>query len=119
MAEITQVGYQTIRDHIQENWKFIELQDELGAKVVRLDPTDPRVTWTHSPGAQTLELSIVISGKDSDISLPQTFAASAVYTSAEAAEPVTAVEPFSNFEMTMEEDQITVRHRIEVPQVIA
>lgn len=116
MAEITQVGYQGIRNYIEENWKFIELQDDNGAKIVRLSPEDPRVEWTHAPGAQTLELSIVINGSDADITLPQVFAASAVYDSEEATEPMTAVESFSSFEMTMEEDQITVRHRIEVPQ---
>ena len=119
MFEISQVGYQSIRDYIEANWKFIEVQDELGAKILRLDTTDPRVTWTHAPGAEVLELSVVISGSDSEVTLPKKFAASAVYTSAEATEPVTAVVPFSNFEMTMEEDQLTVRHQIEVPQVIA
>ncbi|NYV68138.1 hypothetical protein HYI36_22940 [Bacillus sp. Gen3] len=116
MAEISELGYQHIRNYIEENWKFIELQNELGAKILRLDTTDPRVTWTHAPGSDVLELSITVSGSDAEVTLPKTFAASAIYTSAEASEPVTAVEPFSNFEMTMEEDQITVRHRIEVPQ---
>lgn len=118
MAEITQTGYQNIRDHIEANWRFIELQDDAGAKVVRLDPADPRVTWTHAPGADVLELSVVINGSDADITLPQVFNASAIYTSADATEPVTAVESFSLFEMEMDEDQITVRHRIQVPQTV-
>lgn len=118
MAEITQAGYKSIREHIEANWRHIELQDDLGAKVIRLDTSDPRVTFTHSPGKEVLELTVVINGSDSDITLPKTFAASAIYTSAVEVTPVTAVEPFSNFEMTMEEDQITVRHRIQVPQTV-
>ena len=118
MAEITQVGYQGIRDFIEANWKFIELKDDKGAKIVRLDTTDERVSFTHTPGAKTLELSIVITGSDVEVSLPQTFAASAIFTSADGTEAVTAVEAFSPFEMTMAEDQITVRHRIEVPQTV-
>ncbi|MEA0553766.1 hypothetical protein U1P98_07530 [Lysinibacillus irui] len=117
MAEITQLGYQGIRDYIEANWNFIELKDNLGAPIVRLSTADPRVTWTHSAGAQTLELSIVVTGSDAEVTLPKTFAGSAIYTSAEATEAVTATESFSPFEMTMAEDQITVRHRIEVPQV--
>lgn len=118
MAEITQVGYQGIRDYIEANWKFIELRDADGAKIVRLDTSDERVSFTHAPGAQTLELSIVITGSNAEITLPQTFAASVIFTSADGADAVTAVESFSPFEMTMEEDQITVRHRIEVPQTV-
>lgn len=118
MAEITQTGYQGIRDFIEANWKFIELRNESGAKIVRLDTSDDRVNFTHVPGAQTLELSIVITGNDTEITLPTTFASSVIFTSAEGAEAVTAVEAFSPFEMTMEEDQITVRHRIEVPQTV-
>ncbi|MGA4517208.1 hypothetical protein ACPA0F_07960 [Solibacillus silvestris] len=117
MAEITQHGYQGLRSFIESNWKFIELKDTSGAKIVRLSPADPRVTWTHAPGAQTLELSIEVNGSDADITLPKTFASSAIYTGATGTDAVTAVEPFSNFEMTMAEDQITVRHRIQVPQV--
>ncbi|MGG0666962.1 hypothetical protein ABE073_00275 [Lederbergia citrisecunda] len=118
MAEISQAGYKSIREHIEASWNFIELQDDTGAKVVRLDTTDSRVSFTHNPGAEVLELSIVINGSDADITLPQVFASSAIYESAGATEPVTASEPFSNFEMTMEEDQITVRHRIQVPQTV-
>ncbi|PIC73336.1 hypothetical protein [Sporosarcina sp. P17b] len=118
MAEITQAGYKSIREHIEANWNHIELQDNLGAKIIRLDTSDPRVTFTHVPEAEVLELSIVVNGSDAEVTLPQTFAASAIYTSAGEATPVTAVEPYSNFEMTMEEDQITVRHRIQVPQTV-
>lgn len=118
MAEISELGYQHIRNYIEENWKFIELQDELGAKVLRLDTSDSRVSWTHTPGAEVLELSIVVTGSDAEITLPQKLAASAVYTSAEATEPVTLVEPFSNFELSTTEDKLTIHHKIEVPELI-
>ena len=118
MAEISELGYQHIRNYIEENWRFIELQDDLGAKVIRLETTDPRVTWTHAPGAEVLELSIVVTGSDAEITLPQKLASSAVYTSADATEPVTLVEPFSNFELSTTEDQLTIRHKIEVPELI-
>lgn len=117
MAEITQVGYKGIRDFIQANWKFIELRNAQGVKIVRLSTDDQRVSFTHAAGAQTLELSIVITGADAEITLPTTFASSVLFTSGDSTEAVTAVESFSPFEMTMAEDQITVRHRIEVPQI--
>ena len=38
MAEITQAAYQNLRDYIQVNWKYIELQDDLSNVIVRLSP---------------------------------------------------------------------------------
>ena len=113
MAEITQAGYASIRKYIEENWNTIELLDDAGKQILKLNTSDPRVEFTHAPGAATLELSVVVKGNDPGMTLPKKFASSVVHN---AQGPVTAVESFSNFEMTMAEDQLTVRHRIEVPQ---
>lgn len=118
MAEITNAGYQDLRDHMQSTWKYIELRDDKGDTICRLSPDDPRVTWTHAADAQVLELSIVIKGSDAEVNLPQKFNSSVVFNVPEGGEPLTPVEEFTLFEMVTEEDQITVRHRIEVPQVV-
>lgn len=118
MAEITAQAYQDLRDYITANWKYIELRDEEGAPVIRLGVgDDPRVTWTHEAGAQTLELTVTIRGTDSDITLPITFASSAIYKVASGGEAY-SVESFSAFTMEGEGDELTVKHQIQVPQVI-
>lgn len=119
MAEISANGYQDIRDRIQAGWKYIELRDAEGAAIVRLPESDPRVTWTHEPGAQTLELTVVVKGDDNDIVslLPKTFGSAALYTVATDGNPM-AVEPFTQFTMSTEADQLTVIFKVEVPQVI-
>lgn len=119
MAEISANGYQDIRDRIQAGWKYIELRDAEGAAIVRLPESDPRVTWTHEPGAQTLELTVVVKGDDNDIVslLPKTFGSAALYTVATDGNPM-AVESFTQFTMSTEADQLTVIFKVEVPQVI-
>ena len=117
MAEINENGYQSIRDFIQANWKYIELRDDTDTAVLRLDPTDPRVTFTHDTGSQTLELQIVVNGSDAEVTLPQTFASSAIYDVASGGTAYSE-ESFTSFTMEGTGDQLTVKHQIQVPQVV-
>lgn len=117
MAEILTEGYQSLRDYIQTNWQYIELRDDLSAAIVRLSPTDSRVTWTHLAGDQTLKLQIVVKGSDVDITYPVTFASSAIYDVATVGSPY-SVESFTAFTIEADEDELTVIHSIQVPQVV-
>ena len=115
MAEINQAGYQAIRNYIQNNWKYIELQDTDGNPIIRLGIGDPRVSWTHKVGEQTLKLRIVVKGSDVT-PLPKTFAKSAIFDVARGGTPY-AVESFTPFTMAGNNDELTVEHSIEVPQI--
>jgi len=117
MAEIKSNGYQAIRDYIQANWQYIELQDDTSTPILRLSPADSRVTWTHNAGDQTLKLQIVVHGSDSDITLPTTFASSHIYDVASGGTSYSD-ESFTAFTMSSVDDQLTVIHSIEVPQVV-
>lgn len=116
MAEINASGYQSIRDFIQSKWKFIELRDNTSQPILRLDTSDNRVSWTHTAGSQTLELTIVVKGGDVGITLPQTFASSAIYDVASGGSPY-SVESFTPFTMEGAGDELTVKHQIQVPKV--
>lgn len=116
MAEITSSAYQAIRDYIQQNWKYIELRDDAGNAIVRLSPSDSRVSWIHNAGDQTLKLQVIIKGSDADITKPQTFASSAIYDVATGGQPY-SIESFTPFTIESDQDELTVIHSIEVPQV--
>jgi len=117
MAEITQAAYQNLRDYIQSNWKYIELQDDTGVSIIRLSPSDSRVTWTHSAGEQTLKLQVVIKGSDAEITFPQTLAKSLTYSVATGGSPFSE-ESFPPFTFVGDQDELTVIHSIEVPKVV-
>lgn len=122
MVEIEEQGYQAIRDFIEsgntENWEFIELRDENGEQVLRLEESsEDRVTWTHGAGDQVLELEVVVQGSDADISVPQTFGSSAIYDVGTGGDAYSVVS-FDDFTIESDEDQLTVRHQIEVPEVL-
>ncbi|WP_366162627.1 hypothetical protein ABXS71_06155 [Bacillus infantis] len=116
MAEITSAAYQALRDHIQSNWKYIELQDETGAKIVRLSPSDSRVTWQHATGDSTLKLQVVIKGSDADIVKPKTFAKSVLFNVATGGQSF-STEAYTPFTIESDQDELTVIHNIEVPKV--
>jgi len=117
-AEILTAGYQSLRDHIESDWDYVELRATEGGVVwERLKiSTDARCVWTHAPGAQTLELTIVISGDDADITLPETFAESVIYDVAIAGSELSK-NTFTSVVMDDLADELTVKHQIQVPQV--
>lgn len=123
MQEITSHGYQDFRNYVQANWTYIELRRTNGTPVLRLPVSDPRVSWNHAPGAQELELVAIITAIDADIQaigLPIVFGESAVFTQTEGGN-ARSVVTFPDFNMAQadpaEPDKLTVRHRIQIPQI--
>jgi len=116
MSVVQNAGYQDIRNYIQDNWKYIELRDENQDPVLRIGIGDSRVTWTHTAGAQTLEMTCVIKGSDSDVKnlLPKTFAGAALFK-VESEGSAMSEEEFTNFTMSSESDQLTIIYQLEVP----
>ncbi|MGV3266207.1 hypothetical protein [Cytobacillus pseudoceanisediminis] len=117
MAEITSAAYQNLRDYIKSNWKYIELQDDLGNIILRLSPSDSRVTWTHLAGESVLKLQVIIKGSDSDITAPKTFAKSVIYNVATGGTAFSE-ETFTAFTIESDQDELTVIHNISVPAVL-
>ena len=115
MAEVTDKGYQSIRDFIEANWIYHSLRDEADEEIIRISPSDARCEWTHSNGVQVLEITTTVTGADSDITPPQTFAGSELYDVSSGGD-VLADETFTQFTIESDSDELTIKHRIEVPQ---
>jgi hypothetical protein len=116
MAEITASAYQALRNYIQNNWKYIELRDDAGNAIIRLSPSDSRVTWVHNAGDQVLKLQVIIKGSDADITKPKTFASRAIYDVATDGNAY-SVESFAHFTIESDMDELTVIHEIQVPKI--
>ncbi|MGM7635501.1 hypothetical protein [Bacillus sp. Hm123] len=112
MAQIKEAAYEDLRNYIQSNWKYIELQDETGSSIIRLDSTDNRVTSTIE--GNNVKITIVIKG--SELSLPKTFAKSVIFKESTGGIPLSE-ESFTAFTIEAPEDELTVNHTIQVPQL--
>lgn len=115
MAEITSQAYDNLRNYIQTNWNYIELRNDVGTGIVRLNTTDSRVTSTLE--GQTVKLQVVVKGSDTDIAYPITISSSAIYDVATGGNAY-SVESFTPFTIESDQDELTVIHNIEVPQIV-
>jgi len=116
--EITTEGYQSLRDHIEAEWIYIELRETEGGNVwKRVSTTDGRVKWNHEAEAQELEMEVTIGGGDGDITLPQTFAESALFDTSTGGSQLSA-NTFTSVTLEEETDELIIRHRVQVPQIV-
>ncbi len=115
MAEITKYTYELIRDLIESKVKYIELRDDTGAKIIRIPITDPRVTHVYDRTKQEQVYSIDIKGTDVDIPIPTIFAKSILLD--ENGNEL-SVEQTTLFQLNAEVDELTITHRLQIPEVI-
>jgi len=115
MAEVTASAYSDLRTYISSNWQYIELQNEVGTKILRINTTDPRVTSVIE--GNIVKFTVVIKGTDTDIIKPVTFAQSSTYKVATGGSAFT-VEPFAPFTIEGDNDELTIIHEIQVPKIV-
>lgn len=116
MAEIYGEGYQSIRDFVEGDWIYHSILDDGEDEITRINvEDDDRAEWTHSDGDEVLEITTTISGSDDDISQPSTIAGSAIYNVEDDGDDF-AKEVFDSFTIETDSDELTIKHRIEIPQ---
>jgi len=133
MAEVTALAYDDLKYHIQETWNFIELYNSADEEVKSINISgSANANWIHPtksvvvgynemyqpingdvPDTDTLQLEIVVTG--ADFTLPTEIAKSVIKSGIgnEA-----SVETFEAFTMTQAEDELTIVHSIQVPQIV-
>src|SRR5699024_5360184 len=97
------------------NWKYLELQTPTGTVLKRFSQADGLVITGTSSGA-TIEYKVVVTGATSEFT-GKTVGKTVIYANATGGTPI-ATETFTNFTFVENEDELTVRHVLEVPKVI-
>lgn len=125
MAEITDDGYQSIKDFLNSSvsipneWDYLALYDDSESEQLRVSITDDsRTEWQDVDGDAILEVYGEFTGDDSDISLPTTFEYSAIFDDdeGEGGDRMTEIEQFATATLDQDGDSLEVTHTIEVPQ---
>lgn len=134
MAEVTSNAYDLIKYHIQENWDRVRIYDNNGQQIATYLVSDQNVNWIHPTkqfmvdrdtignpinvdvaDGNVMQLEIKIKGEDVSNKLPVTFVKSVIQQ--DKTGHTLSEEEFTPFEMTQEEDEITIIHNIEVPKI--
>lgn len=123
MSELTTAGYQTIRDYGNSSvtnpssWDYIEIYDDADNAVTRVSITgDTRCQWLDIDGDKVLKVEFVITGSDSDITIPVTLQKAAIWNEASGGSQITAKEPFADAKFNQSGDSVTITHTINIPQ---
>lgn len=137
MAEIREDGYITLRTFIAENWDTLSLQDETGNEVISINLTEDnwihdketKEVWAGYDGQnrpvyedveietnQTMEIQVIVTGEDVE-TLPSTVAQSVIKGTSGTISRDVSVETFQPFTFESTGDELTITHKINVPQL--
>ena len=116
-TEFSLAGYAALRAYVEANWKYIEVRNSGGTVILRVTTSDPRVNWRHEAGAQELILEIVLSGSDTEITLPVTINKSVIYKVSSGG---SALHEDTFTAVTLEDamDKITIQHKLQIPKIV-
>lgn len=114
MANINQYGYEKLRSYILSNWTYLELRTPTGTVLKRYGTADG-LTITGNATTPEIEYKLVVTG-DSTL-LNQSVGKSVLFDTATGGTAI-ATEVFTSFTFESADDQLTIIHRLQVPQVI-
>jgi len=117
MSQISEYNYMKVRDLQESLIKYIEIRDNLGVKIVRIPITDPRVTHTFDRTKQEQTYTILISGSDTDITLPITIGGTALFETAISTDELSS-ETTTAFLLNATGDTCTITYKLQIPEVI-
>lgn len=115
MTQITDYAYGKIRDYAISNFNYLEIQDDLGTPIKRFSTADG-LTITLNAETQEIEYKVVVSGADTSFT-NTTVSNSVIYDSVDSTNPI-AQEPFMPFTFESTEDELTVIHKLQIPQIV-
>jgi len=113
MTQVTTYAYDSIRAFAIGSWKYLEVQKADSTAIKRFTTIDG---LTITQVGQAVEYKIVISGVDA-LFTGQSVAKSVIYDVATSGQPI-ATETFAEFTFAASEDELTIKHVIQIPQVV-
>lgn len=122
MAEILEAGYEELRKAIDptethNDFDTHQLLDDADNEILRATIADGTVEIVSGTAENPFTIQSTINGDDGRFDLPQTFAASRLFTEDVDGSEVTEIEQHTDVTLEQDEDQIVVEHDIEVPEI--
>lgn len=126
MGEITEAGYQSMREFafsahtVPNQWDYIALYDSSQSEVIRVSITgDSRFYWTDLDGDEVGTVQGEVSGNDSDIPTDgTTIEYTAIWDSATGGRQITQLEQVASMTFNQTGDAMNVTHNVQIPQIV-
>lgn len=115
MANINQHGYEKLRSFVIANWTYLEVRTPTGIVLKRFSTTDGLIITGTSTSTEIV-YKVVISGSDATF-LNQEVGQSILFDTASGGSAI-ATETFTTFTFESIDDELTIIHKLQVPQVI-
>jgi len=114
-SPLTSDGYQDLRETVYNDWTFLALVDDTGTEVTRIDVVnDTRASFSSDATTNPVEITVTVTGGDSDITTPVTIDTTESYRTSSATTPL-AADTFTNATLEASNDELTITHQIEIP----
>lgn len=118
--EITEAGYQSIRNLIEgvssSPWSRVIILNPAEEVILVLTTADERVSWEHTPNTNPLNLQIILRGSDIDMPIPCEVKTVIV---TDETEVVYAEESLTYpFVLGRETDSLILNCKIQVPRIV-
>lgn len=114
MAQINNYGYEKLREYVIANWTYLEVQDATGIVIKRFGISDG-LTITGNATTQEIEYKLVITGNATF--LGKTVGKSVLFDDATGGTAI-ATEVFTSFTFESADDQLTIIHKLQIPQIV-
>lgn len=114
MANINSFGYEKLRSFILSNWTYLELRTPTGVVLKRFGVADG-LTIAGNATTPTIEYKIVVKGDATFLN--QEVGKCVLFDVAIGGTPI-AEETFTSFTFESAEDELTIIHRLQVPQMV-
>lgn len=115
MANINQYGYEKIREFVLVNWKYLEVRTPTGIVLKRFSTADG-LTITGTGTSTELEYKVIVNGTDIAFE-GQSVGKSVIFDSAVSTNAI-ATETITSFTFANPLDELTIIHKLQIPQVI-
>ncbi|AXR81485.1 hypothetical protein [Natrarchaeobaculum sulfurireducens] len=113
-TELPDAGYDDLRDHVQDSWSHIELQDDDDEQVTRIEiDDDDRASWSEDGDIRTV--TVTVSGSDDDIDTPVTVESTHLFNTETGGDSLSN-DSFSGATLEEDGDELTVEHEVQIPQ---
>lgn len=113
-------AYQDLRNYIESTYQYVEITDNSDTQITRVQigGSDGRAVWSNAENANPLQLTITLSGSNSDIPNPSTIGGLYLHKTATDTDRKNEAVALTIFTIQTTQDTLTITAQIALPATL-